>query len=313
MAIEVLEQRVAGLDIAKASLVACVRVPGPRKGWQMHKRKFATTTKELLELLAWLTEHQVTRVGMESTSGYWKPVFYVLEAHVECWLLNAGHMKAVPGRKTDMADAEWIADLVAHGLVRPSFVPPPPIRRLRDLTRRRTLLLAERNREKQRMEKLLEDAGVKLSIVASDIFGVSGRAMIEALINGERDGRVLADLAVGAMRKKIPALHDALVGRFGDHHAFLAAMILHHIDAINAMIAELDQRITTEIDPYRREIELLDSVPGISERAAQVIIAEIGTSMDRFLTARHLASWAGVCPGNNKTGGQGQARAYPAR
>lgn len=289
MAIDVVVQRVAGLDIAKASLVACVRVPGPRKGWTMHKRKFATTTKDLLELLAWLTEHRVTRVGMESTSGYWKPVFYVLEAHVECWLLNAGHMKAVPGRKTDMADAEWIADLVAHGLVRPSFVPPPPVRRLRDLARRRTLLLAERSREKQRMEKLLEDAGVKLSIVATDIFGMSGRAMIEALIRGERDPLVLADLARGQLRRKLPALHDALVGRFDDHHGFLAAMLLAHIDPINTMITELDQRIAAEIEPYQ-QVELLSTVHGIARRSAETILAEIGTDMTQFTTAGHLAS-----------------------
>ncbi len=304
MAIDVVVERAAGLDIAKASLVACVRVPGPRKGWAVHKRKFSTTTKDLLELLAWLTEHQVTRVGMESTSGYWKPVFYVLESHVECWLLNAAHMKAVPGRKTDMADAEWIADLVAHGLVRPSFVPPPPIRRLRDLTRRRTLLLAERSREKQRMEKLLEDAGVKLSIVATDIFGVSGRAMICALIEGERDPRVLADMARGQMRRKLPALRDALVGRFDDHHAFLAAMILAHIDVIDTMIAEMDERVAAEMQPYQVEVELLSTVNGIARRAAEVILAEIGADMSRFATAGHLASWAGVCPGNNKTGGK---------
>jgi transposase len=304
MAIDVVVQRVAGLDIAKASLVACVRVPGSRKGWQLHKRKFATTTKDLLALATWLAEHEVTLVGMESTSAYWKPVFYLLESRFECWLLNAGHMKAVPGRKTDIADAEWIADLIAHGLVRPSFVPPPPIRRLRDLTRRRTLLLAERSREKQRMEKLLEDAGVKLSIVASDIFGASGRLMIEALIGGERDGAVLADLAVGRLRRKTAVLRDALVGRFDDHHGFLASMILWHINAIDAMIADLDTRIGAEIEPYRAQVELLDSVPGIAQRAAEVIIAETGADMSRFATAAHLASWAGVCPSNNKTAGK---------
>jgi transposase len=304
MAIDVVVDRVAGLDIAKASLVACVRVPGPRKGWQLHKRKFATTTKDLLELATWLAGHEVTLVGMESTSAYWKPVFYLLEHQFECWLLNAGHMKAVPGRKTDMADAEWIADLVAHGLVRPSFVPPPPIRRLRDLTRRRTLLLAERSREKQRMEKLLEDAGVKLSIVASDIFGVSGRAMIEALIGGQRDATILADLAVGQLRRKTAALQDALVGRFDDHHGFLASMILKNINNIDAMIAELGTRISAEIEPYRAEVELLGTIRGIAQRAAEVIVAEIGADMSRFTTAAHLASWAGVCPSNNKTGGK---------
>ncbi|HCT79089.1 MAG TPA: IS110 family transposase [Micromonosporaceae bacterium] len=306
---DVVVERAAGLDIAKASLVACVRIPGQRKGWTMHMRKFGTTTKDLLELSAWLSEHGVTLVGMESTSTYWKPVFFLLETQFECWLLNAGHMKAVPGRKTDMADAEWIADLVAHGLVQPSFIPPQPIRRLRDLTRRRTLLLAERMREKQRMEKLLEDAGVKLSIVVTDIFGVSGRKMIEALIGGERDAQVLAGLAVGTLRKKLPALQDALVGRFDDHHAFLAGILLRHIDFLDTMLAEFDLRIETEIEPYMAEVELLDTVGGIGPRSAQVIIAEIGTDMQRFSTAARLASWAGLCPGNNKTGG----KAKPSR
>lgn len=234
----------------------------------------------------------------------WRPVFYALEERFECWLLNARHMRAVPGRKTDMTDAEWICDLTAHGLVRPSFVPPPPIRRLRDLTRRRTLLLAERTREKQRVEKLLEEAGVKLSVVATDIFGASGRAMIDALIAGERDPRTLANLARRRMRSKIDALAQALTGHFDDHHAFLARMICAHVDAINAMIAELDARIDAEIAPYRRQVELLDTVDGIDTRGAQVIIAEIGVDMHRFTTAAHLASWAGVCPGNNKTGGK---------
>ena len=224
----------------------------------------------------WLAEHNIARVGMESTSDYWRPVFYLLEQRFDCWLLNARHMRAVPGRKTDMTDAEWICDLVALGLVRPSFVPPPPIRRLRDLTRRRAILLAERTREKQRMEKLLEDAGVKLSVVATDIFGKSGRAMLDALITGERDPKVLAELALGRLRKKIPALAEALVGRFDDHHAFLARMICDHIDTISAMVAELTARIESEIEPYRGEVELLDSLPGVDTRTAEVIIAEAG-------------------------------------
>jgi transposase len=249
MAIDTVVQRSAGLDIAKASLVACVRIPGPDGGWRVIKRKFTTMTVELLALRDWLAEHNIARVGMESTSDYWRPVFYLLEQRFDCWLLNARHMRAVPGRKTDMTDAEWICDLVALGLVRPSFVPPPPIRRLRDLTRRRAILLAERTREKQRMEKLLEDAGVKLSVVATDIFGKSGRAMLNALIAGERDPKVLAELAMGRLRKKIPALAEALVGRFDDHHAFLAHMICDHIDTISAMVAELNKRIDTESSP----------------------------------------------------------------
>jgi transposase len=211
-----------------------------------------------------------------------------------------------------MTDAEWICDLVAHGLVRASFVPPAPIRRLRDLTRRRAILLAERTREKQRMEKLLEDAGVKLSVVATDIFGKSGRAILDALIAGERDGQVLAGLALGRLRTKIPTLTEALVGHFDDHHGFLASMICHHIDTINNMVTALDARIDTEIEPYRPAVELLDSIPGVNTRTAEVIVAEIGTDMSRFTTAAHLASWAGVCPGNNKTGGKSKpARTRP--
>ncbi len=304
MAIETVVSRSAGLDIAKASLVACIRVPQTGGGWKISKRKFTTMTADLLVLADWLAEHEIARIGLESTGDYWRPVFYVLEGRFDCWLLNARHMRAVPGRKTDMTDAEWICDLVAHGLVRPSFVPPAPIRRLRDLTRRRSILLAERTREKQRMEKLLEDAGVKLSVVATDIFGKSGRAILDALIAGQRDGRVLAELALGRLRKKIPALAEALVGHFDDHHAFLARMICDHIDTLNRMIAELSARIDAEIEPYRAEVALLDSIPGVDTHTAEVIIAEIGTDMTRFATAAHLASWAGVCPGNNKTAGK---------
>jgi transposase len=302
--IEVVVARCAGLDIAKASLVACVSVVDGAGRGRVFKRKFVTSTSGLLALRDWLTEHGVTRVGMESTSDYWKPVYYMLESVAECWLLNARHMRAVPGRKTDMSDAEWICDLVAHGLVRPSFVPPAPIRRLRDLTRRRAVLLGDRAREKQRLEKILEDAGVKLSSVATDILGKSGRMMIDALIAGERDPQVMAEFAIGRMRRKIPALAEALVGRFNDHHAFLAGMVIAHVDAISVMLIQLDARIDAEVEPYRQQIELLDTVPGIDRRGAQVIVAEIGVDMGRFTTAAHLASWAGQCPGNNKTGGK---------
>jgi transposase len=301
VAIDVVVDRAAGLDIAKASLVACARTPKLGGGWKIEKKKFITTTRGLLELADWLADRQITRVGMESTSDYWKPVFYTLEAQTECWLLNARHMRAVPGRKTDMTDAEWICDLVAHGLVRPSFVPPPPIRRLRDLTRRRAILLADRTREKQRMEKLLEDAGVKLSAFITNIFGTSGRAMLDALVAGERDGTVLAELALGRMRPKLAVLADALTGRFDDHHAYLAGMILRHVDQITAMVAELDTRIADQIAPYQRQVDLLDTIHGVDVRTAQVIIAETGADMTHFTTAGHLASWTGICPGNNKT------------
>jgi transposase len=315
MAIEAVIERAAGLDIAKASLVACVRVPdGHRPGRaRTHKRVFATTTAGLLQLADWLAAHQIQLVGMESTGQYWKPVFYLLEAQMECWLLNPRHMRAVPGRKTDMSDAEWICDLVAHGLVRPSFVPPPPIRRLRDLTRRRTVLTRERAREKQRMEKLLEDAAVKLSAVASDILGVSARAIITALAAGEHDGQALATRhAKGRLRRKIPALAEALTGRFDPHHhGLIATQILAHVDFLDHQITDLTTRIEAEIAPYQRQVDLLDSIPGVDQHTAQGILAEIGADTTRFPTARHLVSWAGLCPGNNKTGGK--SRPTPCR
>jgi transposase len=304
MALQVVVERSAGLDIGKASLIGCVQVPDERGGWRVSKRKFGTTVTELLSLLDWLQGWGVTRVGMESTGAYWKPVFYLLEDHLECWLLNPKHMRAVPGRKTDATDAEWICDLIAHGLVRPSLVPPAPIRRLRDLTRRRSSLAHDRTREKLRLEKTLEDAGVKLSCLATDLLGVSARAMLAALIAGERDGAVLAGLALGRLRAKIPALEQALAGWFSDHHGFLIEMILTHIDTLDEMITALDTRIEAEIAPYQAQLELLRTIDGVDTRSAQVLIAETGADMSAFPTAAHLASWAGICPGNNKTGGK---------
>ena len=258
---EVLVERCAGLDVGKVDLKACVRVPGAR-GRRQEIRTFATTTKALLELREWLEQQQVTVVGMEATGDYWKPVYYLLEDALQVQLLNAAHMHNVPGRKTDVSDSAWIARLIEHGLVRPSFVPPPLIRRLRDLTRYRSSLIVERTREKQRLDKVLEDAGIKLSVFVSDIFGVSGRAMLNALIDGERDPAVLAAFARGRMRPKIPALIDALTGYFHQHHAFLCRRMLARIDAVNAVIDVVTAEIDREIEPLKEVVERLDTSPG---------------------------------------------------
>ncbi len=242
---------------------------------------------------------------MEATSDYWKPFYYLLEdGPFEVMLVNARHVKNLPGRKTDVSDAAWLADLGAHGLVRGSFVPPEPIRQLRDLTRTRTAITRERGREIQRLEKLLEDAGIKLSSVASDISGVSGRAMLEALIAGERDPAVLADLAKRRMRSKIPALTEALTGRFSEHHAFLARLHLDLVDQHSRALEDLTARIEVVIAPFRVARELLVTIPGISTVVAEVIIAETGGDMSRFPSAGHLASWAGTCPGSNESAGR---------
>src|SRR3954449_4795361 len=274
-------------------------------GWGRQSIKtFATTTRALLQLREWLVEQRVAVVGMEATGDYWKPVYYLLEDAVDVQLLNAAHMHNVPGRKTDVSDAAWIARLTEHGLVRPSFVPPPPIRRLRDLTRYRAALIAERTREKQRMEKLLEDAGIKLSVFVSDLFGVSGRAMLAALVDGERDPQVLAGYPRGRMRPKMAALAEALTGRFGDHHAFLCRMMLVRVQGLDAAIEQVTAQVQAEIAPYQAVVDRLDTIPGVNQRTAQVIVAELGVDMSRFPTPAQLASWAGMCPGNNESAGK---------
>ncbi len=302
---DVFIERCAGLDIGKADLKACVRTPGKRTGArQVQVRTFRTTTAGLLELRDWLSAEGVGLVGMESTGDYWKPVYYMLEGAMECWLLNAAHMKRVPGRKTDVTDAQWIAQLIEHGLVRPSFVPPEPIRQLRDLTRYRTALTQEKTREIQRLHNVLEDAGIKLSCVATDIMGRSGRTMLAALVAGERDELVLADMALAKLRDKLPALQEALVGHFGDHHARLVSMMLAHIDTLQRDIDELTTQIDEQIRPFHQTRQRLCTIPGVSERIAEVIIAETGADMTRFPTPGHLTSWAGMCPGNNESAGR---------
>jgi transposase len=302
---EVLVDRCAGIDIGKSDMKVCVRTPGRRAGTRHGEvRTFKTTTAGILDARDWLTGEQVTRVGMESTGVYWKPIYLVLEEAMECWVLNAGHLKRVPGRKTDVSDAQWICQLVECGLVQPSFVPPEPIRRLRDLTRYRTNLTRERTREVQRIHDILTDAGVRLDIVASDIMGVSGRRMIAALIAGERDPQRLAELALGRLRSKRPALEEALVGRFSDHHGFMCQLLLARIDDIDATLADLQQRIEAEMDSFRMIRELLQTIPGVGKTIAEVIIAETGADMSRFATPEQLCSWAGMCPGNNESAGR---------
>lgn len=299
-------ERCAGLDVGKDEVVACVRTPSASgKTRRVELRTFATFTSGLEELAEWLVANGVTEVVMEATGQYWKPIWYVLEElPFELKLVNAKHVKMVPGRKTDLADAAWLAELLEHGLLRSSFVPPAEIRELRDLTRYRKRLIQTRTAECQRVQKVLEDAGIKLDSVASDVLGVSGRAMLHALIDGERDPERLADLAKGTMRKKIPLLREALRGRFREHHATMLRIILGHVEQLEASIALLDDEIDRLMVPFSTARDHLATIPGVAKRSAECIIAEIGADMTRFPTAGHLASWAGMCPANNITGGK---------
>jgi len=305
--LEIVYPRVAGIDVGKKIVAVAVRTPGDRPG-QRHQqlRKFKTFYPVLREMVGWLVAQGVTQVAMEATGVYWKPVFHALcEAEqLEVLLVNARHVKNVPGRKTDAKDAEWLAELCEVGLLRGSFIPPAEIAAVRELTRYRKKLTQARTSELQRLCKVLEDGGVKLDSVASSITTVSARAMVEALIAGERDARVLADLARGVMRKKIPDLAMALQGRFGAHHALLARMHLEHVDQLSGMIQRLDGEIDQVVAPFAEQVGLLRTIPGIGERTAQVLIGEIGVDMSRFPTADHLASWAGLCPGNNESAGK---------
>jgi transposase len=293
-------ERIAALDIGKAELVCCVRVPDPKGSGKRLQEvvTYTTMTRSLLLMCDRLRELGVTRVIMEATSDYWKPPFYILEAAgFDTWLVSAKDVKHLPGRpKSDPIDSVWLCKVGERQMLRPSFVPPEPIRILRDLTRYRIDLVAVRTAEKNRVEKLLEDAQIKLSVVASDIFGVSGRDMMNALVAGERDPKVLAQLARARMRAKISDLQEAFHGRFSDHHAFLLAKMLARIDAINADIKEVEERIEEQIAPFAEVVARLDAIPGIGLTAAQAIIAEVGLDMSRFPTAGHLASWAKFSP-----------------
>jgi len=318
------EARVAALDIGKAEVVCCVRVPGHGPGGRRAQEvtTYSTMTRSLLVLADRLAELGVTRVVMEATSDYWRAPFYVLEAAgFETWLVNAKDVKHLPGRpKTDVLDAVWLCKVAERQMLRPSFVPPQNIRELRDLTRYRIDQVGVRTAEKQRVEKLLEDAGIKLDVVASDLFGVSGRAMLAALIAGQRDPVVLAEMARGRMRVKRPQLVEALTGRFSDHHGYLLAKMLARIDAIDADIADLDARIEAQLSPFAGQLAALVEIPGIKATTAAVIIAEVGVDMTRFPTAAHLAGWAKFAPGIKEsagrkkgTGATGHGNRYLAR
>jgi transposase len=301
---EVLVVRQGALDVHKAQVTACVRVPDQDGARVQLVEQFATTVPGLLVLGDWLRSHRVTHVVMEATGDYWKPVWHMLEEDFELMLVNARHVKNVPGRKTDVGDSAWLCQLAEAGLLQASFVPPKPIRDLRLLTRYRRTQIEERKREAQRLHKALEDTGIKLDCVATDILGKSGRAMLDALVNGTTDPQTLADLALGKLRKKIPALRDALHGRFEALHATLIGAILAHLDFLDEQVASLSDAIEEQIAPFTAARELLQSIPGVGQRTAEVIIAEIGTDMTAFPTAGHLASWAGQCPGNDQSAGK---------
>jgi transposase len=302
--VEQVHDRVAGLDVHRDSVVACFRRLGPKGGVVREKERFTTTTAGLQVLDAWLAERRVQLVAIEATGVYWKPVLYSLEERFTVWLCNARHVKKVPGRKTDLSDAEWLADVAAHGMVRPSFVPPPPIRELRELTRYRKTQIDARVAEIQRLEKVLQDAGIKLTSVASKVLTQSGRSMIEALIDGEQDPTKLAGLAKGKMRPKIPALTEALTGHFGPHHAVAASRILGHLDFLQETIGALTEQIDARTAAFEPVYKSLLPVPGFDRLTIDVIIAETGADMARFPTAADLASWAGVCPGSYESAGK---------
>ncbi len=300
-----IRDRVAGLDVHRDTVVACCRVAGPGDEVEVTKQSFSTTQRGLTELAGFLGDARIETVAMEATGVYWKSVYYALEGlFPELWLCNAAHVKNVPGRKTDLSDAAWLADVAAHGMVRPSLVPPPPVRQLRELTRYRKTQVDARVREIQRLEKTLQDAGIKLTSVASSVWSVSSRHMIEALIEGERDPAVLAAMAKSRLRAKIPQLEEAFSGHFGAHHAIVCRQIINHIDFLDQSIIALTNEVTTRLVPFEAAVAIMTSVPGISRTTAEVIIAETGADMSRFPTPGHLCAWAGVAPASYESAGK---------
>jgi transposase len=301
---DVVYPRCCGLDVHKRTVVACVIVSRTRGTPHKEIRTFGTMTAELLELADWLRAQEVTHVAMESTGVYWQPIYNLLEDEFTLLLANARHIKAVPGRKTDVRDCEWVADLLRHGLLKASFVPQREQRELRELTRYRTALIRERSAEVNRLQKTLEGANIKLAAVATDVLGVSGRQMLHELVAGVSDPAVLADLARGRLREKRPQLERALAGRFGAHQRFLVAQQLAHLDDLDDILAQLSGEIESRLRPCAAEAARLDTIPGVSQRAAEILLAELGADLNRFRSAAHLASWAGLCPGNHESAGK---------
>lgn len=296
---EVVYPNCCGLDVHKASVTACLR-----RGRQAEVRTFGTVTKELLALGDWLAEAGCSHVAMESTGVYWKPIWNLLEDRFQLVLVNAQHLKAVPGRKTDVKDAEWIAQLLQHGLLQASFVPPPPIRELRDLTRHRTKLIQQHAAVVNRIQKVLEDANIKLASVASDVMGVSGQAMLAELVKGETDAAKLAELARGRLREKVPQLREALEGRLREHHRFLLKEYLGQSAFLKEAIERVSVRIEEQMRPFSQALVRLDTIPGVDRRTAEAMLAEMGPELETFPDAQHLASWACVCPGANESAGK---------
>jgi transposase len=306
-AMDVIVDRVCGLDVHRDTVKACVRVPGEGRERKQTLATFGTKTADLLALRDWLEQWQVTDVAMESTGEYWKPVYFLLEEGFQVLLVNAAHIKNVPGRKTDAKDGAWIAQLLECGLLRGSFIPPPAIRELRDLTRYRKRLIEQRTEEVLRLHGVLQRAGIKLSSVASNIMGVSGRAMLDALVEGNKDAAAMADLARGSLRGKIPMLRKALEGHFTAHHGKMVSHMLGHIDYLEETIAALSQEVDERLQPFQRQHTLLKTIPGFQDRTADTMIAEIGVDMNRFPEDGNLASLMGICPGNNRTAGKRKA------
>jgi transposase len=301
---DVIYPRCCGVDVHKREVVACVVSSGPDGAPSKAIRAFGTMTPDILALADWLAAHEVTHVAMESTGVYWKPIWNLLEDQFELLLVNARHVKAVPGRKTDVRDCEWLADLLRHGLLTGSFVPDRPQRELRELTRYRTSLVRERTAEANRLQKTLEGANIKLASVATDILGKSGREILAALVAGETDGAELAQLAHGRLRDKLPQLERALAGRSGPHQRFLVAQQVAHVDFLDVAIARVSAEIAERVRPDEDAIARLDTIPGVGRSVAELLVAEIGTDLTRFPNATHLASWAGLCPGNHESAGK---------